>query len=61
MISRMLRLSSARHLPPEQECKLQEVYYELCETEAETGGRKETKDPLHLFIEKLIFEDLYGR
>lgn len=60
LMSRMLRLSSARHLPPEQECRLQEVYYELCEGEGETGGQKETKPPLHLFIEKLIFKDLYG-
>ncbi|OEH76188.1 mif4g domain-containing protein [Cyclospora cayetanensis] len=60
LVMRMLRLSAARHLPPEQECLIQDVYYQLCGGEGDASSRKQTKEPLQLFLEKLIFADLYG-
>lgn len=56
----MMRISAARHLPPEQECLLQDVYYELCGADADAADLKDNKEPLQLFIEQLIYRDLYG-
>ncbi|KAL8428458.1 hypothetical protein Efla_003274 [Eimeria flavescens] len=60
LISRMLRLSAVKHLPPEQECLLQDVYYQLCGSESKEAAKKQPKETLQLFIEHLLFNQLYG-